>query len=127
MSNEELPDEVSRFIICYIDSVEQLNVLLLLFRAPSREWTTTEITAELRSTESSITRRLADLYSRHVLSLPYMSRHAFKISEDLKSAISQLDLVYREKPLRIIELIYSQPPMALRAFADAFRFRKDDK
>lgn len=127
MANEDLPDEVSRFIISFIDSVEQLNVLLLLYRDPSREWSAAEITSELRSTEGSIGRRLEDLYSRQVLDVPKAFRHTYTVREDLRGAVAQLEVAYRERPLRIIELIYSQPPMALRVFADAFRIRKDEK
>lgn len=127
MANDELPREVSDFIISFIDSVEQLNVLLLL-QSGGRKWSVTEITAELRSTENSIDRRLGDLYDRQVL-LPMNvpGEHEFKVFDHLRSPIALLQTVYRERPLRVIELIYSQPPMALRAFADAFRIRKDEK
>lgn len=126
---EDLPENILKFLNTYIDSIEQLRILLLLHSFPDRVWTTAEITAELRSTDTSVVKRLDDLYSRKVLSrVPdSMNRHQFNpISVDLKKVIGELAVQNQLRPYRVIEAIYSQPSKALQQFADAFKLKGDD-
>lgn len=123
----DLPAELVEFISTSIDSVEQVHVLLALHANPSREWTVAELTHELRSVESSISRRLVDLYGKNVLARPASAAVRFLPGNPkAEAAISLLAKTYRERPARVIELIYSKPPQAIQAFADAFKFRKDE-
>ncbi len=58
---------VEQFIHDNINSVEQLEVLLLLAADPQREWTATRVSQELRIQPESAANRLADLHSRGIL------------------------------------------------------------
>ncbi len=90
MSKEDIPEKVLHFINERIDSVELLQVLLLLHSNPARIWTISDITSELRSANSSIIKRLEDLYSRKVLvrELAEKDQHRFSPSSDeVKSVI----------------------------------------
>lgn len=130
MGFEDLPSTLVDFVHGSVDSVEQVLVLLTMQAQPNRSWTVRELTKELRSVESSIERRLLDLYQKNVLHPPAkgVSTHNFHPSSDkIASAILELAKIYREKPSRLIELIYSKPPQAIQAFADAFKFRKDEE
>lgn len=116
------------FVHGCIDSVEQMQVLLRLHGEPARVFTAAELTRDLRSTESSILRRVEDLYQRGVLARP---ENAGELkfgppSPKVAEIIEMLAKAYRERPTRVIELIYSRPPQALQAFSDAFKFRKDE-
>jgi hypothetical protein len=62
-----IPDDVRRFLLQCIDSVEQLEVLLLLHRAPGEGWTAEAIAQSLYSNPESIGRRLAGLYASGLL------------------------------------------------------------
>ena len=64
---DEISERIRRFIYLHIDSIEQLRVLLLLFRNPQRQWPLHEITLEICSVDSAIEKRLRDLYERQVL------------------------------------------------------------
>lgn len=128
MHFDDLPKDLVEFVFASIDSVEQVHVLLSLHADPSREWTVAELTRELRSAEASIGRRVDDLRLRGVLAdgeQPGVVRYK-PASERAASCIDLLARAYRERPTRVIELIYSKPPQALQAFADSFKFRKDE-
>lgn len=130
MASEEVPEELRVFIAESIDSVELLQVLFLLFKNPDKRWSVKEITQELRSAESSIETRLACLYSRGVLLEDQNSPglHGFlPATPALSGKIKALAEEYEVRPYRIIELIYSRPKDALRAFADAFKLREGKK
>lgn len=128
LSFSDLPPELIEFVAGAIDSVEQVHVLMALQADPVRGWTVAELTRELRSVESSIQRRLEDLYSKNVLLRPASGDPIRYMAANPKAeaCIGLLAKSYRERPTRLIELIYSRPPAAIQAFADAFKFRKDE-
>jgi hypothetical protein len=126
MTVDGLPEDVIKFIADSIDSVEQLRVLLLLYNSPERAWTTAEISEELRSVESSISKRLEGLYDRHVLSLDPKAptRHRFNpTSAHVGDIVRRLNDINRVRPYQVIDAIYAAPPRSLTALADAFKFR----
>jgi hypothetical protein len=125
MSGEDLPERVLHFLDACIDSVEQLRVLLLLHSSPHRVWATAEIISELRSTDTSIAKRLEGLYARKViLRMPESGHHQFNpTSPHLKEVIGELAEQNQLRPYRVIEAIYSRPNKALQDFADAFKLR----
>lgn len=123
-----IPEDVRKFVMEYVDSFEMLRVLVLLYETPDRTWTTQEITMELRSAEGAIEKRLGDLYVRRILQRPPdgdVHRYV-ACSAEMGEVITQLVECYHVRPYRIIDMIYSRPAEALRAFADAFRIRKND-
>jgi hypothetical protein len=125
----QISERVRKFIIEYVDTFEMLRVLVLLYESQERGWTTTEITQELRSAEGAIEKRLSALYDRKILARKADGgdKHQFSpFSEDMKAIIADLVDSYHVRPYWIIDLIYSRPPESLKAFADAFRIKKED-
>lgn len=62
-----LPQDVSRFLHAHIDSVEQLEALILLCREPERAWTAGEVSERLKTSRSSVEIRLAALVKHGLL------------------------------------------------------------
>lgn len=127
----DFPSELVEFTTIHIDSVEQILILQLLHADPKRSWTIPELTKELRSSDTSITRRLEDLYSKGMLEEP-TEKNKGKYTYTPKSSemARKVDLLmkfFRERPSKVIEMIYSRPTGAMLAFAEAFKFRRDDK
>lgn len=58
---ERLPQDVNRFLETHIDSVEQLEALVLLSEDPGRAWTAAEVSERLRTSLGSVEIRLAAL------------------------------------------------------------------
>jgi hypothetical protein len=128
VSADDLSLRLVKFISANISSVEHILVLQLLRGEPARRWTTAELALSLRSGESSIALRMDHLYERGVLSRATdagVGGHRYiPVSEEVETMVGLLLEAYRERPTRVIELIYAPPDSALKAFADAFRFRK---
>lgn len=120
-----LPEDVRHFLHENIDSVEQLEVLLLLWRTPERGWTCDEVATAVYSHPSSVVRRLAMLFGQGLLREyePGCYRYAPRTS-DLHDTVTRLDHVYRERRVAVITLIASKPIENVRAFSDAFRIRR---
>lgn len=128
MSEADLSAQVKQFISTYIDSIEKLEVLLLLRARTERTWDAESVSRELRITEASATRRLADL-ARHGLaevdaSTPPRYRFAPARPEDAEGT-ERLAEAYAERRVSVISYIFSRPLETVRGFADAFRLKRD--
>jgi hypothetical protein len=122
-----LPQRVQRFLMTYIDSIEKLEVLLLLRARTERQWTASEVALELRITEASSAARLADLASSKLLVSNRAAPAAYHYSpahEEDAQAVSELAATYAERRVSVITFIFSKPQERVRSFADAFLLRK---
>jgi hypothetical protein len=120
-----LPENVHHFLHQNIDSVEQLEVLLLLWRTPARGWTSEEVATAVYSHPTSVVRRLALLLGQGLLRErePGCYQYAPRTA-DLHETVSHLDHMYRERRVAVITLIASKPIENVRAFSEAFRIRR---
>jgi hypothetical protein len=115
-------------ILDSIDSLESLDILILLHGQRTRPWSAAEVSQFLRNDEDSAKRRLARLAASGLLepapdlpgSYVYQPR-----TEQLGKSVDALVETYRLKRTRVIEAIFSKPIEYLHVFADAFRLRKD--
>ena len=121
-----LRQDVRQFLHQNIESVEQLEVLLLLWRMPERGWTSDEVATAIYSHPSSVVRRLAMLLGQGLLRErePGCFQYAPRTAH-LHSAVTHLDQMYRERRVAVIALIASKPIENVRAFSDAFRIRRN--
>jgi hypothetical protein len=127
--DEGIPQEVRAFITEHIDSVLQLELLLLLHTKRSDDFSAAEVVAELRIDPAWAVRQLDDFCARGILACPEAEaprryRYAPK-SPQTDAAIARLEQPYADRRVSVISLIFSKPTDKLRSFADAFRVRKE--
>ncbi|MDY7230178.1 hypothetical protein [Hyalangium rubrum] len=127
MTEAALTQRVQRFLMTHIDSIEKLEVLLLLRNVTEREWTASAVALELRITEASAALRLEDLAGSRLLvrsgDSPVAYRYSPASSDDVRS-IAELATAYSERRVSIITFIFSRPQARVQGFADAFLLRK---
>lgn len=126
--SEGLPPHVTAFLTEQINSVEQVDALLLLLRSPDRSWSAQKVSEELRTSPESAAARLNDLERGG--SIVKTADGGFKYqpkNPELDRAIRDLAAVYEQRRYTVINLIFSKPVDHIRTFASAFRLRKDDK
>ncbi len=128
MSDAVIPPRVQRFIATHIDSIEKLEVLLLLRAQAGREWSARDVSVELRITETSAAMRLADLAARRLVvekgGPPPLYRYSPGSPDDEKD-ITELQATYSTRRVSVISFIFSKPLDKVRGFADAFRLKRD--
>lgn len=130
MTARGLPSDVEAFVLKNIHSIEQLEVLLLLQKEQTREWTADEVSAALRSNPASAKARLTDLHSRKlVVETQSAEKYTYRPVSDpeLTGLVDNVALFYGTHRHLIIALIYSRPAETLRILSDAFRIWKDEK
>jgi DNA-binding IclR family transcriptional regulator len=127
VNSTQLNDELVHFIARYIVSVEKLEILLLLEEGAGRSWTPAEVYAVLRSNVTSIQRWMKELHADGFLQQEETEaqyRYAPRTA-GLAEGATALKNAYRERPIRVIEAIFSKSTEQMRRFSDAFRLRKD--
>jgi len=123
-----IPEDIRRFIVKHIDSVEALEILLLLFGNAGEELSPEEASRRLYTSVESAARRLDQL--QRVKLLVSISteppKYRFNSASPDATLMGELEKVYKERRVSIISFIYSKPTDPLRAFSDAFRLRKEE-
>ena len=130
MDDPGISPEVRALIVDRIDSVVQLELLLLLQASAGRAWTAPEVAQQLRIEPSWAAGQLGELAARG-LAAPgdaAGASDAFRYAPappSLDATVVQLARDYAERRVTVITMIFSKPLDKLRTFADAFRIRKD--
>jgi hypothetical protein len=130
MANDLIPDDVKRFINEKIDSVAELEGLLLLRRKREIEWTAETLSQELYTNREQAGKVLTALHLLGFLAVRAVNKkpkYQYQpVSAELGMLADRIDEVYSKYLIPVTNLIHSKPPNKIQKFADAFRFRKQE-
>lgn len=120
-----------RFIEQFCDSIALIDVLLLLHKGRDREWTVAAIQSELRSSLSSVELQVEKLvFMKLILRRDDADGRVYRYfgsTPEFDAVVEELSRQYASHRASIISMIYGQRDAGINAFADVFRFRKDEK
>jgi hypothetical protein len=125
--NEDFPADIKQFIADHIDSVAQIELLLLLRSDPAKVWTPEDAGKALYSAADVTGLQMADLQLKRLLAPgPTDSTYVYRPeSAELARLVDKLAEMYRERRVAVITAVYTKPIDKIRSFADAFRLRKE--
>ena len=129
MTEGDIPQKVRRFLREHVNSLVQLEVLLLLQSRPENEWTVDEVNRELNFGIELVRKQLTDLHDRGLIVLVQHADDRYRYdpeTTELAEAVTALAACYKERRVSITSFIYSSPLDDVRQFADAFKIRKDE-
>jgi hypothetical protein len=118
------------FIATHIDSVDQLEILLLLKRNFGRSWSSREVGGTLFTSSDTAATHLAGLAVKGLLTVGqngdettyrYDCRDA-----KLDLAVSDLERLYPKHPVTIISSIFAKPSDKIRPFESCWEEDKDE-
>jgi hypothetical protein len=121
---EGVPDDVDALIAACIESVEQVEILLLLRGTRRRTWGIDELSRQLRRTPHSVRLRLRSLIAHGLVALED-GRARYAAASSIDRAVRMLATMYRQRRTALIDRIFTERPDPMRSFADAFRLRDD--
>ena len=129
MARTDIPKNVRDLILRHIDSVQQVEILELVARDPSRVWQAPEISRTLHIGPASCAEWIerfaaAGLVERDVRDVGGV-RHASRGPRS--RAVDELVDLYARRRTSVIDAIYSKPSPAIQSFSDAFRLRGKDE
>jgi len=128
MTTGPLDASILSFIANCINSVEQLEILLLLRQKRSLDVET--INRELRTSSTSVEKRLVDLIRKNLVTRLDENGHdiySYTPSGAVGPVIDNVAVVYTTHRVAIIDAIFSKPSDGIKDFSDAFRLKGKDK
>jgi len=124
--------EVISFLADHIDTVLELELLLLLRAQPARNWSAADLANQLKIDPAFAAAQLDKFHQRKLLARDAAGADQQSFAYRYAPAAPQLDATvvavaaaYVSHRVSIIGLIFSKPTSTLKTFADAFRIRKD--
>jgi hypothetical protein len=123
MVDDVIPDDIRDFILRHIDSVAQLEALLLLRANSDESWDVARTAARLYTGEEEIKKVLTQLCADGLLSCRD-DIYRYECSPEMQIAVDHLADVYRRQLIPVTNVIHTKP-RRIREFANAFKFRKD--
>jgi hypothetical protein len=123
----EIPARVLRFVEELIDTVPQLETLLMMNDHSGDAWTAGEVAARVYVSVGQAT-AILDALERRGLVARGADPQAFRIhfaDERRRELIQEVAATYRANLSRIATFIHEKPPASLKEFARAFDLKKD--
>lgn len=124
MAQEDLKKQVDQFILDEIDSVPHLEALLLLWNSRPKQWSADEMSKALYLESDATQLILRDMQNRGFASSE-SNLFSYLPNPDRDQLIDSLDRIYRREVIRVSTMIHSKASPAVRAFARAFRLKRD--
>jgi hypothetical protein len=129
VSDSGFSEELDKYFAAEIQSLEHLEILLLLSGNPHKWWTAKGVYDVIKSSLPSVEGRLRDMTERGILKKEVDSETRYQFSpadEGIWRLVSELREAYKERPVKVVQAIYSaKAPDGVQEFARAFRLRKD--
>ena len=129
MANDLIPDEVRQFIVDKIDSVAELEGLLLMSRNPDTEWSIEELAQRLYTSPEQTEVVLAQLQDLGFLAVKETKPVTYRYqpaSSKLAEMVEKVAEVYSKYLVPVTNLIHNKPQTKIQQFADAFKLRKKE-
>lgn len=127
MSDERLSPEAEDFVARIIESIHQVELLMLLRRTPDRWWTAEAIAHELRESAMIVSAGLVGLRAHGLVAVQGLVPMTYRYepsSMRLHAGVESLAAAYEGTPLVLAKAVATKSGQTLRTFADAFRIRR---
>lgn len=121
-------EQVDRFLVDEIDTVPQLEALLLIWNRRPKKWYCSEIAKALYISQELAQEVINHLVLHHLLVKVENSSDCYALrtdSPEKEQLLASLDAMYRRELVRVSNLIHAKASRAVRDFASAFRFKKE--
>lgn len=128
MDRENIPDDVSRFILLAVPSVPYLEAMLLLRREQAQPWSYKELAARIYVNEKLAQSILSGLNEQGIVALTDQELQLYEFrpaTDELAETIARVADVYSRNLIGVTNLIHSKTSKKAMQFADAFIWRKD--
>jgi hypothetical protein len=120
-----VPEIVARLIADSIDSIPELETILLLREHPEVEWNVARVAHRIYVDERNAAELLEKLSGKGFCSLQAGGYRYAPATPELDAAVSELAHTYARRVVAVTQLIHKKPSASVRQFAAAFRIRKE--
>ena len=124
MVDELIPPDIRDFIERHVDSIAQLEALLLLLHQPEIEWTAARVAAHLYIDTDQAAQVLQQLCDDGLAGCKGDIYWFNGEAPHQRGIVERLAILYSSHLIPVTNLVHAKPSAA-RAFAAAFKLRKD--
>jgi hypothetical protein len=124
----DFPPAVEQFIAQHIESLAQLETLLLLRRQGDQSFSSFDLSRQLYISPEVCAGIVADLERRGFIERDPAENERLRYrggNTTIDNLVDELAALYQERRVAVITHIYSKPVKQVQTFADAFRLRKE--
>ena len=128
MTSPEIPARVLQFLVERIDTVPQLEALLLLWENPQRLWSEEEIAGRIYVGRLVAATILQSLQRQQLVTAEPAATVRYRYNPQWDPSgelMSEVAVTYRRHLVPIATFIHSRASTAVREFARAFDLKKD--
>lgn len=125
MTPPDIPEPVRRLILEAIDSIAELEALILLRETPEQRWTPEAVAVRLYVPHVVAAHALDALSRRGFLDETTGGYSYHPSSSAMVEAVTALARTYATHLIAVTNLIHAKPSPSIQDFARAFRLRKD--
>jgi len=120
-------EELGEFLTSSFQSVWTLETLLLMAGEPSRCWSHADLVAALRASDLIVEKAIGELEALGLLAPERDDCVRYcPASPDLATLVAAAQQLYARSPGSVRRLIAGAGRSSVTAFAEAFRFRRED-
>jgi hypothetical protein len=130
MDQPFIPDDIVQFVIDKVDSVAELEALLLLRSHPDHRWTPQELSKRLYLSDKDGFEILVALSTKGLALYKASGSGCYEYRPGLVEVAQLVDRlcdIYSKQIVAITHLIHSKSKTKVQKFADAFNLRKKDE
>ena len=124
-----IPAEIARFLEERIDSVAELEGLLLMRRDPEMKWDARTLAGRLYVAESETEELLSRLCQNGLVAPEGREtvRYCYApVSPDIRALVDRVVELYSRHLVPVAKFLHSKSRPRVQGFADAFKLRKDE-
>jgi len=123
----DLADVVTRDVDEFIDNLDSLEVVMLLFRDQTRAWTTDQVASKLRISHRVARRELERMRGRGIARTEGEEPvFQFDVSNaDKTAAVARIATAYGTRRIELINYVAAQTLKRIQSIADAFKISKE--
>jgi hypothetical protein len=121
----ELPADVLEFLDKFIDSIPELETLLIMSDDAQRRWTEPALAARIYVPIHKARSILEALHRRRLIVTTDEGYHFSPIDEAHRALIERVAVTYRSNLVAIANFVHRKAPASIMEFARAFDLKKD--
>jgi hypothetical protein len=129
MAHELIPDDVKAFLLQCIDSIAQLEALLLLRTNTALAWDAETLAKRLYINSQETAAIFHHLHANGFLVVADLSSGMYQYqpaSPHLACMVDRVAELYAKYLIPVTQLIHAKPLTRVQEFADAFKLKKDE-
>lgn len=123
---ESIPADIRQFVLRHIDSIAEMEALVMLSTSPQAWWDAQQVATRLYISVAEAERVLGRLAAQNLFKQAEGRYRFARLHEDDAATVERLTEMYAKQLISITNLIHGKRSSRIQEFAEAFRLRSKE-